>query len=370
MLKIGILDMDSAFVEKLLGMLENIMYQYSDWEPRIFQDDAEVLEEIQSGRFHCNLLFMDIYQKEHSGLSIAQVIEQKHIDTDIIYVTSSKEHVFDCYRQHTFAYLLKPLTEKDIVREVKRYLNEIQMNPRCLNISSRGESIRIPLDTILYVESNYRKIIVHTKNKDYEYYDKLDAVEQTLKRDGFIRCHQSYLVALDEISACDGNVLQVGATAVPMSRKYKKNVMAALAAEELTGTVTETEDSGMTVAYDRSQEACYVTTGLFQNNDTKGALVCVKGAYLGNIVRIVPEQMITIGRDGTCADMIINMPLVSRRHCSIIYHEADNTYELQDFSANGTFVGEGERLTRGDTYLLHPGTSLSFGDRSIIYKLG
>lgn len=377
MLKIGICDMDTVFVEKLLDMLKNILYRYTDWETQIFQDDEEVMAAISNHTFDCNLLFMDIYQKNQSNMSVAQMVEARHVDTDIIYVTTSTEHVFECYKQHTFAYLLKPLREKDIAQEVKRYISEIQMNPKCLNISSRGETIRIPIDTILYVESNYRKIIVHTKNQDYEYYEKLDVLEQVLALDGFVRCHQSYLVAMDKISAYDGNVIQIGATAIPISRKYKTDIKLALASAEIAGTDdsvleshAKTRKSVVCADGDNGVSACYVTTGLFHNNDTKGALVCVKGAYLGKIVRFVPEQTIMIGRDGTSADMIVNLPLVSRKHCSIIYHEQDNTYEVRDCSANGTFVGNGERLQRGDTYLLKPGASLAFGDMSVIYRLG
>lgn len=362
MLKIGICDMDVQFVEALLYMLEEILYQYADWEAQIFEDSSDVIQAIDEGRFCCNLLFMDIFQKNESGVTVAAHVEKKNVDTDIIFITTSKNHVFECYRANTFAYLLKPLQKTDISREVKRYLKEMQLNPKCLNISTFGEKIRIPLDIILYIESKYRKVIVHTKNKDYEYYEKLDNVENILQRDGFFRCHQSYLVAADKVTAYDGKVLQVGEYPVPISRRYKAAVRQMMTVEETVAAGELKERAG----YVRS----YVTSGLFQNNDTRGALVCVQGAYLGNIVRVVPEQSIIIGRDGTSADMIVNLPLVSRRHCSIIYHEKNNQYEIEDFSTNGTFVDGGVRLLQGEIYLLKPGTTISFGDKSVIYKLG
>lgn len=92
--------------------------------------------------------------------------------------------------------------------------------------------------------------------------------------------------------------------------------------------------------------------------------------YIGNIVRVVPEQMIMIGRDGKSADMVVNLPLVSRKHCTIIYHEKSNCYEVMDMSSNGTFVDGDKRLNRRDTYALKPGTTISFGDKNTVYKLG
>ena len=62
MLKIGICDMDAAFVEKLLDMMKDILYEYVDWEAQVFRDSNEVIRLIDQDEFDCNLLFLDIYQ--------------------------------------------------------------------------------------------------------------------------------------------------------------------------------------------------------------------------------------------------------------------------------------------------------------------
>ncbi len=371
MIKIGICDVDQEVVRNLLDMLKDVLYQYDDWEVEVFENNDIVMQAIDSGSFCCNLLFMDIFPEQQSGLRVAKYVKEKHIDTDIIFITTSKDYVFECYQYHTFAYLLKPLKELDITQEVNRYLQEIKMNPKCLNISSRGNLIRIPIDTILFIESNYRKIIVHTKGGEQEYYEKLDVIDDVLKNDGFIRCHQSYLVSADKVTAYKGNILKVGEFAVPISRKYKKNIRDLLALHEVALT-TDTKCDSKSLNHEASKkyDNCYLTSGLFQNHDTKGALVCVKGAYIGNIVRIVPEQNIVIGRDGNCADMVVNLPLVSREHCSIIYHEIQDSYEVIDYSTNGTFIDGNFRMKSGDTYMLKPGTMLAFGDKNTVYRLG
>lgn len=372
MLKIGIYDMDPTVVQNLLGMLNEVLYRYADWEVQVFENAGELLRSIDEGEFDCNLLFMDIFTKENSEMQVVQYVEQKHVDTDIIFITASKEHVFECYKDHTFAYLLKPLKAMDINKEVQRYLKEMQFNPKCLNISNRGNITRIPLDTILYIESKYRKIIVHTMTENYEYYEKLDVLEEVLKGDGFVRCHQSYLVSVSCISVYQDAILKVGEYAVPVSRKYKKAVRESLSLQE-AACMDDTRmqpDGQEEEKQVKRYENCYLTSGLFQNNDTKGALVCVQGAYIGNIVRIVPEQSIIIGRDGTSADMVVNLPLVSRQHCTIIYHEKEDNYEVVDYSTNGTFVDGSFRMKCGNVYLLKPGATLSFGDKNTIYRLG
>lgn len=376
MLKIGICDMDEAFVYQLQKLLEQVLYQYADWEAQIYKDSAQVIEDIKTGEFDCNLLFLDIFQKSGDGTDIAKLVSERNVDVDLIFVTASDQHVFECYKYHTFAYVLKPLQMDDLSQEISRYLKQRKTNPKCLNISNYGLMTKIPIDTIYYIESRYRKIVVHTAKKSYEYYERLDHLEEILAKDGFIRCHQSYLVAEDKITAYKDDIIQLGTFSVPVSRRYKDTIRDRVSHMALCS-------SGEDVPYDQmnqdvmqyrngsgDEEESYITSGLFQYNDMKGALICVKGAYLGKIVRFVAGERIVIGRDEKNSDMIVNLPMVSRQHCTITYIEAENVYEITDQSTNGTFVDGTHRLVRGDTYRIKPGAIISFGDKNTIYRFG
>ena len=75
----------------------------------------------------------------------------------------------------------------------------------------------LPLNDILYFESNKRVLIVHTKGEDYSFYGKLDDIEDSLKNDNFIRIHQSFLVnafkinsvSKTEVTLKNGDILPV-----------------------------------------------------------------------------------------------------------------------------------------------------------------
>ena len=49
-----------------------------------------------------------------------------------------------------------------------------------LSVSSRGTDYRIPIDSILYIESNNRKLTIHTEEETYSCYEKLNVMEQNL----------------------------------------------------------------------------------------------------------------------------------------------------------------------------------------------
>ena len=353
MITIGICDDDSVCLDALYQIISRAMISVSDWKARFFHTSEEVIASIENGDFDCQLIFMDIMLENGAGLSTAQYICNRQINTDMIFVTASREHVFECYHNHACAYLLKPISENDIVLELKRYMENLNTSESYLSVTFQGISHRIPVHSILYIESNLRKLAIHTAQNTYYCYQKLSDIADKLQSSGFIRCHQSYLVAINKIHEFANTHLIIGETSIPVSNRYRGEVKRILEVTSAT-RLPATADN----------------LGLHQIHKNYGALICVKGVYLGAIIRIRPEQLIQIGRNGEAADMVINLPLVSRIHCSILYHCDTMEYEIMDFSNNGTYVNKNKRLLPGETYLLKPGTELCFGDKETVYKLG
>ena len=110
-----------------------------------------------------------------------------------------------------------------------------------------------------------------------------------------------------------------------MSRRYRPLIQSVVYQAELA---------------DDCKTEIFVNAGTHRLNNAKGSLICVKGEYMGKIVRLVPEQEIVVGRSGETADVVVNLPQVSRVHCRITYHEDDDYYEVKDCSTNGTFLDD------------------------------
>ena len=53
-------------------------------------------------------------------------------------------------------------------------------------------------------------------------------VEESLEGMHFCRCHNAYLVNLEQVSSVDGNDVRVGSDVVPISRQRKQGFMDAL----------------------------------------------------------------------------------------------------------------------------------------------
>lgn len=353
MMIIGICDNDPEFSENLCKMIRHAMSASDDWDICVFQNGRVLKEAIETDTFSCELLFLDIMIDEGAGPALAQYIRSHTSYTDLIFVTASDKYVYEGYRYHAFSYLLKPVSEQEVVTELRRYMYEKRSADRTLTIRYQGVKHEIPINSILYIESNLRKITIHTQHGRFYCYQKLNDIAEQLKEDGIIRCHQSYLFALNKVTNYSNIHVYIHNTPIPISKRYQN---------EIRELLTQNPPASL------GKEALALPSD--QHEAEFGTLICICGAYLGSIVRIHPEQQITIGRDEEAADLIINLPLVSRKHCTLTYHCGTMKYEVVDFSTNGTFVDGNKKLVKNEPYLLQRGSEICFGDKDTVYKLG
>lgn len=78
----------------------------------------------------------------------------------------------------------------------------------------------VPADDIYYIESNNRKIIVHTLDEVIECYGKIGGLEQEL-REGFFRIHKGYLVNMMYVEGYNRTEVRVKNGDVLLLSKYK-----------------------------------------------------------------------------------------------------------------------------------------------------
>ena len=218
-----------------------------------------------------------------------------------------------------------------------------------LFVKKRGVTLRIPIHEIRYIESGAHKLYVHVNDDTYDYNDKMENVAELLKERGFIRCHQSYLVNKSYVSGIRYDKLKIGDKEVRISRKYKDNVKSNFSGE------------------DNSSSGKIYIAG--KDNNNRGCILCISGPYTGKRFELVPEQKITIGRDGNVCEIVINIPKVSRQHLNIIYHKATDCYEVTDMSTNGTYINNDIRLEKNERYEVEAGETIGLGDGMTEFKL-
>ena len=80
-------------------------------------------------------------------------------------------------------------------------------------------------DEIRYVESNDTEVWINaTESRRFRNKTPISQWENLLG-EGFMRVHRSYLVNVDYIDGAERDVVILGEDEIPVSRKYKDNVM-------------------------------------------------------------------------------------------------------------------------------------------------
>ena len=108
----------------------------------------------------------------------------------------------------------------------ERWLDRIRPTaPAPITFTSDRKPVTLPLEEILYVESNdATTTVVATGDRRFRNITPISQWEAILKPH-FIRIHRSYLVNKEAITRVDGDLLYVDEVELPVSRKYKEAVV-------------------------------------------------------------------------------------------------------------------------------------------------
>ena len=160
-------------------------------------------EELLAVNKSFDLVFLDIQMDGLSGMEAARALRSKNKDTIIIFVTGSKEYVFEAFDVSAFHYLLKPLAEEKLDEVLKHALEEVNrrkmQEKKQLLIQTRNRNYNLDQSTIFYLESRGKKVEIHTPGETIEVYASISKLEEQLGN-SFYRCHRGYLVNLAYIA--------------------------------------------------------------------------------------------------------------------------------------------------------------------------
>jgi two-component system LytT family response regulator len=184
-----------------------------------------------------DLIFLDINMPEISGLSFAKSINK---NIKIIFTTAYREYAVDGFDLQAVDYLLKPISFERLLQGVNKYLSEnVTVQPIVTQeiISEKSESffvradrkmIKICFDDILFIESLADYIKIHLTDKKVVTRETISSIEAKLPQKDFIRVHRSYIVSLGKISSFTNELVEIDKKQLPISRSYKKAVLAKL----------------------------------------------------------------------------------------------------------------------------------------------
>ncbi|MDE5779455.1 MAG: LytTR family DNA-binding domain-containing protein [Lachnospiraceae bacterium] len=194
---------------------------------RQFRNGTELLQASES----FDIVFLDIIMSNLDGMKTAQVFRKKAFDKILIFVSSSREYVFDAYDVEAFQYLLKPVDDRKLKSVLQKAVLKTERHSQEFIIVSRErQKKKLFLDDIYYFEIKGRMIDVHGPEGIFTYYEQIGELENKLRDKGFFRCHKSYLINLKYVDGYNRQevILENGEKIVIAKRRYEEFVQEVL----------------------------------------------------------------------------------------------------------------------------------------------
>ena len=173
-----------------------------------------------------DLLFLDIQMPGMDGMQAAKILRRKNEDMVLIFVTAVEEYVFQAFDVGAFHYLVKPFSDEKFDEVLKRAVQTIgkhsekESDERYMMVQSAGSHIKVFFRDIVYAEVYNRKVIIHTRNSDIEYYGKMRELSEMAGAD-FFRTHRAYLVHFKYVERYDAScVTMENGTALIAKQNY------------------------------------------------------------------------------------------------------------------------------------------------------
>ena len=170
-----------------------------------------------------DIIFLDLFIGDSFGINLAQKLRDLSYHGKIVFCTVSADYALESYQVYASGYILKPYSLQDIRRTLDRFLPEYLCD--CYLVKQKARIVYIPLNEILYVESDNTKCVLHrTEDREYNIYKKLGQIEAELNDPRFLRCHQSYLVNMNYIREANEVFLLQNGDEVLIRKKSKNEI--------------------------------------------------------------------------------------------------------------------------------------------------
>ena len=219
MLKIILCDSDIDHLEQVDTFVKENL---ADKEHSVFRfGDALGIKEYLNGIMgFVDIVFINLSLADADGLETATEISKLYPSIKIIIFSENAERIEDAFELKPIFFLFKPIRKESLKKCMALVIGDIEKDSyQFLSIANKNNFVNILFNSITYIESDKRKVIIYEENVNTTFYTKLDELHEKLGN-GFLRCHKSYLVNMSKIKSflTDCLLLNDGKT-VPVSQK-------------------------------------------------------------------------------------------------------------------------------------------------------
>lgn len=177
-----------------------------------------------------DLIFLDIQMPTVTGTQFLRTIPNPPM---VIFTTAYEQYALEGFELNVIDYLLKPIPFERFLKAVQKAYDLFELRKKedpspaavergFLFVFSEYKEIKLYYNDILYVEGlkDYVKIFTKQFPKPILTRLNLKAIEAKLPPKEFCRVHNSFIVALNQITAIQKTKIQIAKQDIPIGNRY------------------------------------------------------------------------------------------------------------------------------------------------------
>ena len=191
-----------------------------------FSSAGALLEEIEKGGKY-DLLLLDVMLPETDGIRLSEKIRESRMETEIVLISRNREMALRGYEVAAARYLAKPLDEAKL-REAVLFCYQKKQSSKAVLLPSGGGIRSVFPKDIYDIEIVGRKSRVRLEREEWDTSLSISRLEEMLSGQGFIRCHQSFLVNCRYIRSFSASEIElIDGKRIPVSKHRVREARAA-----------------------------------------------------------------------------------------------------------------------------------------------
>lgn len=221
---IAVCDDERADKEEIAGMTEEVCSEEQiGSDISCFESAETLLDKIKEGNRY-DMLLIDVMMSGMGGMELAKVLRSENEKAPIVLVSYNREMALQGYEVSAARYLAKPL-DKGKLKEAILYCYEQNRKNREILLPMNGSMKKVAPKDIYYIEIVGRKSRIRLEKEEWDVSISFGELEKMLSGQGFIRCHQSFLVNCRYVRSFRTSSMELtDGRSVPVSKHRIKEV--------------------------------------------------------------------------------------------------------------------------------------------------
>ena len=228
MIKIAIVEDEVLYADQLQEYLKKYEEEYREtFEISVFQDGDQIVHHYKA---EYDVILMDVEMRFMDGMSAAEEIRKMDTEVVIIFITNMPQYAVRGYEVDALDYVLKPITYFAFAQRLNRAIERIKKRTkRVISVNIKGSQIRMPIESVYYIESQGHTLIFHGVNGEVKAPGTMKEIQEKLRDEHFFRGNKGYLINLAHVDRVVEGCAVVAGEELVLSRGRRKEFMEALA---------------------------------------------------------------------------------------------------------------------------------------------